>query len=119
MDSIDMSSSSRARSNRQALSTTPSKRHFTLIRRSRVREKASSAFAAPNAITTPSAFTDRITASVAAMTGGVSMTINLKFRAQLGDRISKPVRRKQIAGFGGSGPVGNPRINSESLGAAQ
>src|SRR3989449_8463 len=63
-----------------ALRTTPISRHLTLVRRSRERVKASlGVWPLRTTSKTPSACTERMTASVAAMTGGESMTMNLYF----------------------------------------
>src|SRR5436309_15690118 len=82
-------------------------RHFTLLRRSRVRVKASLGVSPLRTTSkTPSVCTETITSPVAAMTGGESITINLYFV-----RISVMASAnlwddKSSAGFGSSGPVG-------------
>src|SRR6201999_331328 len=57
-------------------------------------------------ITTPSALTDRITASVAAMTGGVSMTMNLNLVRNSTSASARRCDESRSAGLGGRGPVG-------------
>src|ERR1700691_2782498 len=57
-------------------------------------------------MTTPSAFTERITASVAAITGGVSMTMNLNFVRSSVMASASRWDESRSAGLGGSGPVG-------------
>src|ERR1700744_6044826 len=82
-------------------------RHFTLINRSRVRVKASLGVSPlRTTMTTPSAFTERITASVAAITGGVSMTMNLNFVRNAVIAAGSRWDESRSAGFGGNGPVG-------------
>ena len=55
---------------------------------------------------TPSAWTERITASVAAMIGGESITTNLYFFRSSAMASTSLCDDKRSAGFGGSGPVG-------------
>src|ERR1035441_9627345 len=81
--------------------------HFTPASRSRVRTKASLGVSPlRTTISTPSTSTERMTASVAAMIGGESITMNL-YR-DLSSAISSVNRREdnKSAGLGGIGPVG-------------
>src|SRR5258708_38443679 len=81
--------------------------HFTLLSKSRVRVNASLGVS-PLRTTrrTPSACTERITASVAAMMGGESMTINL-YLVRSSAMTSTSLREEsKSAGFGGRDTVG-------------
>src|SRR5216117_3304704 len=81
-------------------------RHLTLFRRSRVRVKASLGVSPLRTTrSTPSACTERITASVAAIMGGESMTINLNFVRSSAMASTSLWEESKSAGFGGSGPV--------------
>src|SRR6267143_5508840 len=82
-------------------------RHFTLDSRSRVRAKASFGVSPLRTTrSTPSARTERITASVAAMIGGESMTINLNLVRNAAIASASLCEESKSAGFGGNGPVG-------------
>src|SRR5260370_6966765 len=82
-------------------------RHITLLSRSRVRVKASLGVSPLRTTSkTPSACTERITASVAAMTGGESMTINLNLLRSSAIPSANLYEDSKSAGFGGIGPVG-------------
>src|ERR1700682_6828767 len=81
--------------------------HFTLTNKSRVLVKASlgvSPLRATNS--TPSVWTDKITASVAAITGGESITINLNLFRSSAMASATLCDDNRSAGLGGSGPVG-------------
>src|SRR5260370_37891392 len=81
--------------------------HLTLLSKSRVRVNASLGVS-PLRTTrrTPSAFTERITASVAAMMGGESMTMNLNLVRSSAMASSSLCEESRSAGLGGGGPVG-------------
>src|SRR5215471_5205694 len=82
-------------------------RHFTLVSKSRVRVNASLGVSPLRTTNkTPSACTDRITASVAAMIGGESITINLNFVRSSAIASESLCEDSKSAGLGGSGPVG-------------
>src|SRR6202011_2053445 len=81
--------------------------HFTLTNKSRVLVKASlgvSPLRTTNS--TPSVCTDKITASVAAITGGESITINLNLFRNSTMASATLCDDSRSAGLGGSGPVG-------------
>src|SRR5260370_15876840 len=81
--------------------------HFTLLSKSRVRVKASLGVSPLRTTrSTPSTCTERMTASVAAMTGGESMTINLYLERSSAMASTSLWEESRSAGFGGRGPVG-------------
>src|SRR5271155_19771 len=81
--------------------------HLTLTSKSRVRVKASLGVSPLRTTSrTPSVWTDRITASVAAMTGGESITTNLNFVRSSAIASANLWEDNKSAGLGGSGPVG-------------
>ncbi len=57
-------------------------------------------------ISTPSDWTERITASVTAMMGGVSITMNLNFLRNSAMASAMRWEESRSAGLGGNGPVG-------------
>src|SRR5580704_18231010 len=81
--------------------------HFTLTSKSRVRVKASLGVS-PLRTTrrTPSVWTERMTASVAAIMGGESITTNLNLVRNSAMASANLLEDNKSAGFGGSGPVG-------------
>src|SRR5438046_6214691 len=82
-------------------------RDFTLVSRSRVRVKATLGVSPLRTTSsTPSACTERITASVATMIGGESSTINLNFERSSTMASASLCEESRSAGFGGRGPVG-------------
>src|SRR5215472_17277062 len=82
-------------------------RHFTLLSRSRGRVKATLGVSPLRTTSrTPSACTERITPSVAAMIGGESSTVNLNFLRSSVIASASLFEDSKSAGFGGSGPVG-------------
>src|ERR1700681_2051770 len=81
--------------------------HFTLISKSRVLVNASFGVSPLRTTNnTPSVCTDKITASVAAITGGESITINLKLFLSSAMASATLWDDSRSAGLGGSGPVG-------------
>src|ERR1700716_541988 len=81
--------------------------HFTLTSKSRVLVNASLGVSPLRTTSnTPSVCTDTITASVAAITGGESITINLYFFLNSTIASANLWEDNKSAGFGGSGPVG-------------
>src|ERR1700674_2522060 len=82
-------------------------RHFTLLSRSRVRVNASLGVSPLRTTSrTPSTCTERITASVAAIIGGESRTINLNLVRSSAMASASLWEESKSAGFGGKGPVG-------------
>src|SRR5260370_12700324 len=81
--------------------------HYTAAKRSRVRVNAALGVSPLRTTSnTPSTRTERITASVAAIIGGESMTTNL-YRVRSSAMSSVNLRDdNKSAGFGGMGPVG-------------
>src|SRR6202047_5690228 len=81
--------------------------HFTLISKSRVLVNASLGVSPLRTTNnTPSVCTDKITASVAAITGGESITINLNLFRSSAMASATLCEDNRSAGLGGSGPVG-------------
>jgi hypothetical protein len=80
---------------------------LTLVSRSRARVKASFGVSPLRTTSrTPSACTETITASVAAMIGGESITMNLYWLRSCRMASASLWEDSRSAGFGGSGPVG-------------
>src|ERR1700730_7728126 len=81
--------------------------HFTLTSKSRVLVNASFGVSPLRTTNnTPSLSTDKITASVAAITGGESITMNLNLFRSSAIASATLCDDKRSAGLGGKGPVG-------------
>ena len=104
-DNSDKSSSNPARLN-HGIQHHAKNRHFTAASRSRVRVKASLGVSPLRTTSkTPSVSAERITASVAAITGGESITMNLKRRRNSAIASRMRWEESKSAGLGGTGPV--------------
>src|ERR1700675_1060571 len=92
--------------------------HFTLTSKSRVRVKASLGVSPLRTTSrTPSVWTDTMTASVAAMTGGESITTNLNLVRNSAMASANLCDDNKSAGLGGNGPVGiAARLGMEGCG---
>src|ERR1019366_6772370 len=81
--------------------------HFTPAKRSRVRVNASFGVSPLRTTSnTPSTTTERITASVAAIIGGESITTNLYRKRRSAMSSASLLEDNKSAGLGGIGPVG-------------